>query len=78
VREPVPKLLLSVMHIGPRRARRLLDGLGDDWLALLDSDAESVFATLRGMGRSRAQIAARSWRTARAKDQPTGRQCQAR
>jgi hypothetical protein len=53
------------MHVGPRRARRLLDGLGDDWLPLLDADAERVFATLRGMGRRRATMAARSWRRMR-------------
>jgi hypothetical protein len=63
--EPVPKLLLSVMHIGPRRARRLLDGLGSDWLALLDVDPERTFSTLRGMGSRRARVAARSWRRAR-------------
>jgi Helix-hairpin-helix domain len=63
--EPLPELLLSVTHIGPRRARRLVDGLGEDWLALLDLDPERTFSTLRGMGRRRARIAARSWRRAR-------------
>lgn len=60
-----PQLLLSVTHIGPRRARRLVDGLGEDWIALLDADPVRAFATLRGMGRGRAQIAARSWRRTR-------------
>jgi hypothetical protein len=64
--EPLPKLLLSVTHIGPRRARRLVDGLGEDWLALIDADPERAFGTLRGMGSRRAQVAARSWRQARA------------
>jgi hypothetical protein len=68
VRQPVPDLLLSVTHIGPRRARRLVDGLGEDWLAALDADPERVFATLRGMGRRRARIAARSWRGVREHD----------
>jgi hypothetical protein len=57
--EPVPKLLLSVMHIGPRRARRLVDALGDDWLPLLDANPERVFATLRGLGHRPARIPAR-------------------
>jgi hypothetical protein len=56
---------LSVTHIGPRRARRLVDGLGEDWLMLLDADPERAFATLRGMGSRRAQVAARSWRRTR-------------
>jgi hypothetical protein len=63
--EPVPKLLLSVKHIGPRRARRLIDGLGEDWLEIIDADPERAFATLRGMGSRRAQVAARSWRGTR-------------
>jgi helix-hairpin-helix protein len=55
-------MLLSVRHIGPRRARRLVDGLGDRWAELIDADPERVFGTLRGMGRRRATIAAASWR----------------
>jgi hypothetical protein len=55
-------MLLSVRHIGPRRAQRLIDGLGDRWVELIDADPERVFGTLRGMGRRRAGIAAASWR----------------
>jgi hypothetical protein len=58
-------LLLSVRHIGPRRAQRLVDGLGEQWAELIDADAERVFGTLRGMGRRRARIAAASWRELR-------------
>ena len=58
----VPLMLLSVRHIGPRRAQRLVDGLGVRWVELIDADPERVFGTLRGMGRRRARIAAASWR----------------
>jgi hypothetical protein len=63
--EVLPELLLSVVHIGPRRARRLLDGLGHEWTSIIDADPERVFGTLRGMGRRRARDAARGWRHAR-------------
>ena len=59
--EALPQLLLSVAHIGPRRARRLLDGLGADWASIIDADPERVFGTLRGLGQRRARIAAASW-----------------
>ena len=62
VSRAVPLMLLSVRHIGPRRAERLVDGLGDRWVELIDADPERVFGTLRGMGRRRARIAAASWR----------------
>jgi hypothetical protein len=65
VSKALPQLLLSVTHIGPRRARRLLDGLGDDWASVIDADPERVFATLRGLGRRRARVAATSWADAR-------------
>jgi hypothetical protein len=65
VSEALPQLLLSVAHIGPRRARRLIEGLGDDWASLIDVDPERVFGTLRGLGRRRARIAAASWTQAR-------------
>jgi hypothetical protein len=57
-----PPVLLAVAHIGPRRARRLIDGLGSDWRALLDEEPERVFATLRGVGPCQARAAATSWR----------------
>jgi hypothetical protein len=73
VSEALPQLLLSVAHIGPRRARRLIDGLGDDWASLIDVDPERVFGTLRGLGRRRARIAA-AWTQARDSGSPqTGR-----
>ena len=62
VSRAVPVMLLSVRHIGPRRAQRLVDGLGVRWVELIDADPERVFGTLRGMGRRRARIAAASWR----------------
>jgi hypothetical protein len=55
-------MLLAVRDIGPRRAQRLLDALGDDWRDLVDLAPERVFGTLRGMGVARASAAARSWR----------------
>jgi hypothetical protein len=62
----LPELLTSIVHIGPRRARRLLDGLGAGWASTIDADPERVFATLRGMGRRRAREAADGWRQLRA------------
>jgi hypothetical protein len=59
--EAPPKTLLAVVHIGPRRARRLVEGLGDEWEAIVDTDPERVFATLRGLGARRARSAAASW-----------------
>ena len=55
----------AIVQIGPRRARRLLDGLGAGWAATIDADPERVFATLRGMGRRRAREAADAWRLLR-------------
>src|SRR5919206_3377370 len=66
----LPAVLLRVRHIGPRRAQRLVDGLGWDWFALIDTDPERVFATLRGLGRRRARVAADSWRAQLADAQP--------
>ena len=68
----VPLMLLSVRHIGPRRAQRLVDGLGDRWVELIDADPERVFGTLRGMGRRRARIAAASWREVTSPAAPDG------
>jgi hypothetical protein len=66
VSDVLPELLLSLPNIGPRRARRLLIGLGDEWTMIIDSDPERVFGTLRGLGQRRAKIAATSWATLRA------------
>jgi hypothetical protein len=60
--EDLPNSLLAVRHIGPRRARRLIDALGSDWKLLLDRAPERVFGTLRGVGSRQARIAAESWR----------------
>jgi hypothetical protein len=59
--DDLPRVLLAVRHIGPRRARRLIDGLGNDWRALLDQEPERVFGTLRGLGPRQARAAAESW-----------------
>ncbi len=48
-------------HIGPRRARRLIDGLGGDWRLWLDVAPARVFGTLRGIGPRQAAEAADSW-----------------
>jgi hypothetical protein len=66
--DALPESLTSIVHIGPRRARRLLDGLGAGWASTIDADPERVFATLRGMGRRRAREAADGWRQLRAVD----------
>src|SRR6476469_6797786 len=59
--DDVPPTLLSVRHIGPRRARRLVNALGPGWQATVRADPERVFATLRGVGPRQAAIAAASW-----------------
>jgi hypothetical protein len=64
----LPKVLLSVCHIGPRRAQRLIDGLGPEWDALIDADPERVFDTLRGLGSRKARVAAQSWRATQAQE----------
>lgn len=74
-------LLLLVRHIGPRRAQRLVDGLGDHWSELIDAEPERVFGTLRGMGTRRARMAAASWRelacSQAAEPRPIGRSARA-
>ena len=57
----LPPELLAVRHIGPRRARRLIDALGADWRAWVDLAPEWVFGTLRGVGPRQAADAAQSW-----------------
>jgi hypothetical protein len=59
--DDLPPALLSVRHIGPRRARRLVDALGPDWEATVRGDPARVFATLRGVGPRQAAAAAASW-----------------
>src|SRR4051794_28046870 len=62
IADDLPPVLLAVHHIGPRRAQRLIEGLGSDWRALLDQDPERAFGTLRGVGPHQAIAAAASWR----------------
>ena len=59
----LPPDLLAVRHIGPRRARRLIDGLGEDWERLVDQNPQRVFGTLRGVGPVQAAAASESWAT---------------
>jgi hypothetical protein len=54
-------MLLAVRHIGPCRARRLLDALGDDWREMLDLAPTRVLGALRGVGPAQAHAAAVSW-----------------
>src|SRR3954449_12934323 len=61
IAQDLPRLLLQVRYIGPRRARRLVDALGGDWREVLDLAPERVFRTLRGVGQSQARAAAESW-----------------
>jgi hypothetical protein len=65
IADDLPAHLLAVRHIGPRRARRLLDALGDDWERWVDAAPERVFATLRGIGPQQARAAADSWTASR-------------
>lgn len=59
--DDLPPALLAVRHIGPRRARRLIDAHGPDWRMWVDLAPERVFGTLRGVGPRQAADAARSW-----------------
>lgn len=63
IADALPSRLLAARHIGPRRARRLLNALGPDWQTLLDAAPERVFGTLRGIGPRQASEAADSWRS---------------
>jgi hypothetical protein len=56
-----PPMQLAVRHIGPSRAPRLLDALGDDWREVLDHAPTRVFGALRGVGPAQADAAASSW-----------------
>src|SRR4051794_23626712 len=58
-----PRVLLAVRHVGPRRARRLIDALGVDWRWAVELAPERVFGTVRGIGPRQAREAAESWRT---------------
>jgi hypothetical protein len=60
--DDLPPALLAVRHIGPRRARRLIDALGADWPRVGDVAPERVFGTLRCVGARQAADAAQSWR----------------
>jgi hypothetical protein len=59
--DDLPPILLAVRHIGPRRARRLIDTLGEGWRDVLDLAPERVFVTLRGVGAEQARAATESW-----------------
>ena len=63
IADELPSMLLAVRHIGPRRARRLIDALGADWRWCVELAPERVFGTVRGIGAHQAQEAAESWRS---------------
>src|SRR3954471_16244098 len=63
IADDLPASLLAVRHIGPRRARRLIDALGSEWEPLLNQAPERVFRTLRGIGPQQARASANAWRT---------------
>ena len=62
IADELPPALLNVCHIGPRRARRLIDALGSQGEALLDQAPERLFRTLRGIGPRQARASADAWR----------------
>jgi exodeoxyribonuclease V alpha subunit len=58
--------LTSLRHIGPSRAKRLVDEHGEGVLAAIAADPVGVFASLRGVSADQAAAAAESWHASRA------------
>jgi exodeoxyribonuclease V alpha subunit len=58
--------LTSLRHIGPSRAKRLVDEHGEGVLAAIAADPVGVFASLRGVSANQAAAAAESWHASRA------------
>lgn len=58
--------LTSLRHIGPVRAKRLVDEHGDDTLAAIAADPAGVFVSIDGLTSSQADAAVESWHASRA------------
>jgi exodeoxyribonuclease V alpha subunit len=58
--------LTSLRHIGPSRAKRLVDEHGEGVLAAIAADPVGVFGSLRGVSLDQAAAAADSWHASRA------------
>jgi len=58
--------LTTLRHIGPTRAKRLLDAHGDGVLAAIAADPAGAFGALRGVSAGQAAAAAESWHASRA------------
>jgi exodeoxyribonuclease V alpha subunit len=58
--------LTSLRHIGPSRAKRLVDEHGEGVLAAIAADPVGVFSSLRGVSDDQAATAAASWHASRA------------
>jgi exodeoxyribonuclease V alpha subunit len=58
--------LTTLRHIGPSRAKRLVDTHGADVLGAIAADPVGVFGALRGVSVNQAAAAAESWHASRA------------
>jgi len=58
--------LTSLRHIGPARARRLVDEHGEEVMAVIAANPAGIFGSLPGMTVGRADAAVESWHAGRA------------
>ena len=58
--------LTSLRHIGPARAKRLVDEHGEEVMQAIAADPAGVFGSLRGLTPQHAEAAADSWHASRA------------
>jgi exodeoxyribonuclease V alpha subunit len=58
--------LKTLRHIGPTRAKRLVEAHGEGVLGAIAADPEGVFGALRGVSAGQAAAAAESWHASRA------------
>jgi len=65
-REGQVAYLISLRHIGPARAERLVEEHGAGVLQAIAADPQRVFASLRGVSADQAAAAAESWHAGRA------------
>lgn len=65
-REGQVAYLTSLRHIGPSRAKRLVEEHGEGVLGAIAADPEGVFGALRGVSAKQAAAAAESWHASRA------------
>lgn len=65
-REGQVAYLTSLRHIGPARAERLVDELGEGVLQAIAADPQGVLGSLRGVSANQAAAATESWHASRA------------